>query len=63
MNLNDFQKIRLLGKGGFGEVFQCSYKPTNQHFALKYVDKTEIKQDDKAIEKFKKQLMLEISIM
>lgn len=30
---------------------------------MKYIDKTDIKQDDKLIEKFKKQLILEISIM
>jgi len=63
MNLNDFKCIRVLGKGGFGEVKQYVHKPTNQHFALKYIDKTDIKQDERSLEKFKKQLSLEISIM
>eukprot|EP00299_Pterocystis_sp_00344_P013808 c6804_g1_i1.p1 GENE.c6804_g1_i1~~c6804_g1_i1.p1 ORF type:complete len:742 (+),score=89.36 c6804_g1_i1:184-2409(+) len=34
---SEFQQIRRLGNGGFGNVFQCRNKLTNVHYAIKKV--------------------------
>lgn len=41
----DFELVRRLGKGGFGEVFLAKHKSTGQFFALKTMDKTLIESD------------------
>ena len=39
MTIKDFQRIKLLGKGSFGEVFLVKYEKTNKIYAMKILDK------------------------
>jgi serine/threonine protein kinase len=41
--LNDFSVHRIIGRGGFGEVFGCRKDDTGKMFAMKLLDKKRIK--------------------
>ncbi|XP_057674704.1 G protein-coupled receptor kinase 5 isoform X2 [Corythoichthys intestinalis] len=40
---NDFRQYRLLGKGGFGEVWACQVRATGMMYACKKLEKTHVK--------------------
>jgi protein-serine/threonine kinase len=42
ITIKDFQKIKLLGKGSFGEVFLVKYIKTNKIYAMKILDKNKV---------------------
>ncbi len=42
MTIKDFQRIKLLGKGSFGEVFLVKYEKTNKIYAMKILDKKKV---------------------
>ena len=39
--IDGYEIIKLLGKGGFGSVYQVKHKKTNKIYALKYIDFTD----------------------
>ena len=41
MTEGDFDKITVLGEGGFGRVVLCKYKNTDEYFAVKILKKSE----------------------
>lgn len=47
ISLNDFDKISLLGCGGFGDVYLVKHKQTNMVYAMKSLNKEKIKKDVK----------------
>lgn len=42
VRIEDFDLIRLLGKGSFSKVYLAKYKPTQQEFAVKVLKKTNL---------------------
>ncbi|KAM9794320.1 G protein-coupled receptor kinase 5 [Syngnathus typhle] len=40
---NDFRQYRVLGKGGFGEVWACKVRATGMMYACKKLEKTHVK--------------------
>ena len=46
LKVSDFDIIKLLGKGGFGEVYLVQLKKTKNIYALKAIDKKQILQSD-----------------
>ncbi|CAF1278087.1 unnamed protein product [Rotaria sordida] len=42
LNRNDFEKIKTIGRGGFGEVVVVKMKNTEQIFAMKIMNKSEM---------------------
>lgn len=42
LKVKDFQKIKLLGKGSFGEVFLVQSKKTNRVYAMKVLEKNKV---------------------
>ena len=44
-NLDDFELLRILGKGAYGKVFQVRLE-TDEHFAMKVLKKVEINRKD-----------------
>ncbi len=42
MKVNDFQSLKVIGKGSFGKVLQVRYKKTGQIFAMKVLNKKTI---------------------
>ena len=42
LKVKDFQKINLLGKGSFGEVFLVRSKKTNKVYAMKVLEKDKV---------------------
>jgi len=42
MNIKDFEPIAIIGKGAFGEVRVCRYKPTGEIMAVKKMKKDEM---------------------
>ena len=45
-NLDDFELLRILGKGAYGKVFQVRLLETDEHFAMKVLKKVEINRKD-----------------
>jgi len=39
--IDQYEKLSLLGKGGFGLVYKVKHKKTDEIFAMKYIDFTE----------------------
>ncbi|KAG2210059.1 hypothetical protein INT47_003495 [Mucor saturninus] len=46
--LNHFQVLKIIGKGGFGKVRIVQHKKTQRRYALKYMNKTQIIKDKAA---------------
>ena len=42
LKVSDFQKLKLLGKGSFGEVYLVKFKKNNKIYAMKILDKNDI---------------------
>jgi serine/threonine protein kinase len=42
VKVNDFQSLKVIGKGSFGKVLQVRYKKTGQIFAMKVLNKKTI---------------------
>ena len=42
LKVTDFQKLKLLGKGSFGEVYLVKFKKNNKIYAMKILDKNDI---------------------
>jgi serine/threonine protein kinase len=42
-NLNDFELLAVLGRGGFGKVMQVRHKTTNKVYAMKVLKKSELR--------------------
>jgi len=42
LKVTDFQKLKLLGKGSFGEVYLVKFKKNNKLYAMKILDKNDI---------------------
>lgn len=42
MKFHDFQLIKVIGKGAFGEVQLVRHKKNNQVYAMKLLDKMEM---------------------
>ena len=42
LKVSDFQKLKLLGKGSFGEVYLVKFKKNNKLYAMKILDKNDI---------------------
>jgi serine/threonine protein kinase len=47
LSLEDFQVIKCIGEGAFGEVFMVKYLKDNQTYALKQIDKKYITKNQK----------------
>ena len=47
ISLDDFEMIKVIGKGGFSKVFQVRKKDTGKIYAMKTLSKTKIKRDNK----------------
>jgi serine/threonine-protein kinase 24/25/MST4 len=58
LNPNDFQKLEIIGKGGFGEVYKAINKNTGQIAALKMID-LETTEDD--INELQKEIHTQLS--
>lgn len=58
MNSNDIETIKSLGKGAFGDVFQVIMKTTGKKYALKQINKGEIRKT-----RMEKHVALETKIM
>lgn len=43
LTMNDFSVHRILGRGGFGEVYGCRKADTGKMYAMKCLDKKRIK--------------------
>ncbi|KAL3319353.1 G protein-coupled receptor kinase 1 [Cichlidogyrus casuarinus] len=43
LSLNDFSLLRIIGRGGFGEVYGCRKLDTGRMYAMKCLDKKRIK--------------------
>ena len=43
ITLEDFEVLRILGRGGFGEVYACRKIDTGALFAIKCLDKRRLK--------------------
>jgi serum/glucocorticoid-regulated kinase 2 len=43
LKTDDFEKLKLIGKGSFGEVFLVKCKSNNKYYAMKVLDKQTIK--------------------
>lgn len=41
--MNDFSVLRIIGRGGFGEVYGCRKVDTGKMYAMKCLDKKRIK--------------------
>ena len=54
MSVDDFQVIRTLGEGAYGEVMLVRYKNENKEYAMKVLDKAHISKESK-----KHQVLLE----
>jgi protein-serine/threonine kinase len=46
LKMNDFQKIKLLGKGSFGEVYLVKLKRNNKVYAMKILDKYNVRESN-----------------
>jgi len=46
VGIDDFQKIKVVGKGAFGKVYLVKKKDTGQVFAMKMLNKRDIKERD-----------------
>jgi serine/threonine kinase 38 len=49
MNIQDFESISIIGKGAFGEVRVCRYKPTGEILALKKMRKDEMQRKNQVL--------------
>ncbi len=47
VNLSHFKLIKLIGKGGFGEVYLVEHIKSGKKLALKVMDKRDISKKDK----------------
>ena len=47
LNIKDFERIKLLGKGSFGEVYLVKSKIDNKSYAMKIIDKKIIRENNK----------------
>lgn len=56
--LSDFRIIKLIGKGGFGEVYLAEHKKDQRKMALKVLDRNAIKDDKKARQVFNERAVL-----
>lgn len=43
LSMNDFSVHRIIGRGGFGEVYGCRKADTGKMYAMKCLDKKRIK--------------------
>lgn len=43
LTMNDFSVHRIIGRGGFGEVYGCRKADTGKMYAMKCLDKKRIK--------------------
>ncbi|KAK6625004.1 G protein-coupled receptor kinase 1 [Polyplax serrata] len=58
LTMNDFSVHRIIGRGGFGEVYGCRKADTGKMYAMKCLDKKRIKmKQDSAINEINHQLM------
>ncbi len=44
LTMNDFQRLKLLGKGSFGEVYLVKLKQNNKIYAMKILDKYNVRE-------------------
>ena len=51
VTLEDFEHVKMLGRGGFGKVFLVRFKDTGELFALKCLKKANISKEESMIEK------------
>jgi serum/glucocorticoid-regulated kinase 2 len=47
LTLDDFDLVKVIGKGGFSKVFQVRKKDTGKIYAMKTLSKAKIKKDNK----------------
>lgn len=59
LSLSDFEVIRNLGDGAYGDVYLVKYLKTQQEFAMKQIDKEHIAKYQKKHHVFKEKLILE----
>ena len=45
--LEDFEIIRVVGKGGFSTVYEAVYKPDGMRYAMKCLKKDKIRREGK----------------
>ena len=54
----NFEMLKILGKGKFGEVYLARYENTNQFFAIKKVNRKQVEKNPKAMEYFETETRL-----